>query len=227
MLRDDRVVAATLTGSDAGRASRSPPIAGDELKQTVLELGGSDPFVVMPSADLEQAAKVAAVGPLPEQRPELHRRQALHRPRRRRRASSSGCSPTRWRRWSSATRWTTATDVGPLATESGRDGVDELVDDAVGKGARVVARRRGARRAGLVLPADAAHRRHPGHADCTTRRSSARSPSLHACDGPRRGARDGQRHRRSASAATPGRPTPTSRSASPPSSRPAWSSSTG
>ena len=55
VLRDSRVVAATLTGSEpAGRSLAS--IAGSEVKHVVLELGGSDPFVVMPTADLEAAA---------------------------------------------------------------------------------------------------------------------------------------------------------------------------
>ncbi|MEU9845200.1 aldehyde dehydrogenase family protein, partial [Actinomadura sp. NPDC048032] len=59
VLRDPRVKAATLTGSEpAGRSVAA--IAGDEIKPTVLELGGSDPFVVMPSADLEAAARTAA-----------------------------------------------------------------------------------------------------------------------------------------------------------------------
>ncbi len=136
VLRDPRVVAATLTGSGAaGRAVAAT--AGDVIKHTVLELGGSDPFVVMPSADLARAAKVATTA----------------------RCQNNGQSCIAAKRFivheDVADRFEALfaeamsalvvgdpmddrTDVGPLATEAGRHDVEELVADAVGKGARVL-----------------------------------------------------------------------------------------
>jgi len=58
VLDDPRVAGASLTGSEeAGRQVAGA--AGKQIKKTVLELGGSDPFVVMPSSDLERAASIA------------------------------------------------------------------------------------------------------------------------------------------------------------------------
>src|SRR3954467_1689505 len=136
VLRDDRVAAATLTGSaPAGQSVAS--IAGDALKPTVLELGGSDPFVVMPSAHLEKAAEVAVTS----------------------RCQNNGQSCISAKRFfvhaDVAEEFTRLfaeklaaltvgdpmdpdTKVGPLATESGREDVEKDVQDAVDKGATVV-----------------------------------------------------------------------------------------
>ncbi|MFF9036211.1 NADP-dependent succinic semialdehyde dehydrogenase [Streptomyces sp. NPDC014892] len=136
ILRDPRVKAATLTGSEpAGRAVAS--VAGDEVKKTVLELGGSDPYVVMPSADIEKAAQTAVTA----------------------RVQNTGQSCIAAKRFivhadvydAFAERFVEAmralkvgdpldedTDVGPLSSERGREDLEELVDEAVESGATVL-----------------------------------------------------------------------------------------
>ena len=136
VLRDSRVAGATLTGSNAaGQAVAA--VAGDALKKTVMELGGSDPFVVMPSADLDKAAEVATTARcqnngqscIAAKRFIVHQDVAdeFERIFAEKLAALVVGDPME-----------EATKVGPLATESGREDVEELVKDAVDKGARVV-----------------------------------------------------------------------------------------
>jgi succinate-semialdehyde dehydrogenase / glutarate-semialdehyde dehydrogenase len=135
ILRDRRVAAATLTGSEPAGQSVAA-IAGDEVKHTVLELGGSDPFIVMPSADLDAAVSTAVTA----------------------RVQNNGQSCIAAKRFIVHTDVYEAflegfvaqmralrvgdptdadTDVGPLATEQGRVEVEKLVEAAVAAGAVV------------------------------------------------------------------------------------------
>ncbi|MGW3334068.1 NADP-dependent succinic semialdehyde dehydrogenase [Streptomyces rubiginosohelvolus] len=136
VLRDPRVVAATLTGSEpAGRAVAAT--AGDEVKKTVLELGGSDPYLVLPSADVEKAAATAVTARVQNngQSCIAAKRFIVH----------TDVYDVFAERFTAGMRALTvgdpleeATDIGPLSTEQGRTDLEELVDDAVGRGAEAL-----------------------------------------------------------------------------------------
>jgi len=150
ILLDRRVRAATLTGSaTAGRAVAA--MAGRALKKMVLELGGSDPFVVLPSADFDRAVSTAV----------------------RARCQNNGQSCIAAKRFivhgdiydAFARAFTDemarlqvgdpldpATNIGPLATREGRDEVAAQVDDAVAKGATVLTGGRAPDRPGWFYP---------------------------------------------------------------------------
>ncbi|MBZ9638134.1 NADP-dependent succinic semialdehyde dehydrogenase [Streptomyces sp. PSKA30] len=136
ILRDERVRAATLTGSEpAGRAVAST--AGEMVKKTVLELGGSDPFVVMPSADIDRAAQVAVTARVQNtgQSCIAAKRFIVH-------TDVYDAFAERFTQGMKALRvgdpMDEDTEVGPLSSEQGRADLEELVDDAKRSGATVL-----------------------------------------------------------------------------------------
>jgi succinate-semialdehyde dehydrogenase/glutarate-semialdehyde dehydrogenase len=136
LITDSRIKAVTLTGSDrAGSAVANS--AGRELKKCVLELGGSDPFIVMPSANLDQAVSIGIKA----------------------RTVNTGQSCIAAKRFIIADAiysefvarfvdgiknlkmgdpFDPATEIGPLAAENILRGVDAQVQQSVAVGARVL-----------------------------------------------------------------------------------------
>ncbi|HEY3600418.1 MAG TPA: NAD-dependent succinate-semialdehyde dehydrogenase [Chthoniobacterales bacterium] len=136
LIEDRRVRAVTLTGSDRA-GSEVGAKAGRAIKKCVLELGGSDPFIVMPSADLKAALATAVKA----------------------RTQNSGQSCIAGKRFLIADSiydkfvsqfvermkalklgdpLDPATEVGPLATPAIREGVHEQVEKSIAAGARLL-----------------------------------------------------------------------------------------
>jgi len=136
VLDNPRVMAVTLTGS-ASAGSSVAKAAGERIKKTVLELGGSDPFIVMPSADIEEAARTAVKA----------------------RVINNGQSCIAAKRFIVAEEiadeferrfvegmeslkvgdpMDETTDIGPLATEDILETLEEQVRETVTQGARII-----------------------------------------------------------------------------------------
>ncbi|MCA1826905.1 MAG: NAD-dependent succinate-semialdehyde dehydrogenase [Myxococcales bacterium] len=135
IVEDRRIVAATLTGSDgAGRSLGQA--AGAQLKKTVLELGGSDPFVVLPSADLDEAVKVAIAARIQNagQSCIAAKRFIAHQ-------QIAGEFEERFTAGMAALRIgdpsDDATEVGPLSSKQVLDEIDKQVRRSVEAGAKV------------------------------------------------------------------------------------------
>ncbi|WP_218081171.1 NAD-dependent succinate-semialdehyde dehydrogenase [Anthocerotibacter panamensis] len=136
VVADDRIQAATLTGSEpAGR--NLARLAGDHLKKTVLELGGSDPFIVLPSADLEAALRWAVIART------MNNGQSCIAAKRF--ILSEAIADTfiegmaeRFRGLKVGDPMDPNTDLGPLATPEILEALDQQVQDSVRAGARLV-----------------------------------------------------------------------------------------
>ncbi|HKO15256.1 MAG TPA: NAD-dependent succinate-semialdehyde dehydrogenase [Gemmatimonadaceae bacterium] len=136
ILADPRVVAATLTGSEHA-GSEVAAAAGKHIKKTVLELGGSDPFVVMPSADLDATVRVAVKARvinngqscIAAKRFIVHEQIAEEFERR---------FAARMRELVVGDPMDEHTDVGPLATAQIRDDLHRQVESSVRLGACVL-----------------------------------------------------------------------------------------
>jgi succinate-semialdehyde dehydrogenase/glutarate-semialdehyde dehydrogenase len=136
IIRDRRVRAVTLTGSDRAGAAVAAT-AGECLKKSVLELGGSDPFIVMPSAALEKAAETAVTART------INNGQSCIAAKRFIIADSIydrfvPLFVKRMRALRVGDPVDEQTQIGPLATQGIRDELAKQVDDTVERGARLL-----------------------------------------------------------------------------------------
>jgi succinate-semialdehyde dehydrogenase / glutarate-semialdehyde dehydrogenase len=136
LLADPRVKAVTLTGSV--RAGKSvAETAGAHLKKVVLELGGSDPFIVMPSADVEKAVKTAVTARMINngQSCIAAKRFIVHQDIAQ---EFEDAFVEQMGALQMGDPMNPAVDVGPLAREDLRDELAEQVEESVKAGARLM-----------------------------------------------------------------------------------------
>ncbi|CAN5538991.1 NADP-dependent succinic semialdehyde dehydrogenase [soil metagenome] len=147
LIADDRIAAVTLTGSE-GAGIKVAEAAGRVLKKVVLELGGSDPFIVMPSADLDKAAKVAVTARIQNtgQSCICAKRMIVH----------ADIYDAFLEKFSAGMKAVKAgdptddtTDMGPLSSEEQRQTVLDQIAEITGAGARLLF-------GGEALPGDGA-----------------------------------------------------------------------
>lgn len=136
IVEDDRIKAATLTGSEPAGASLSA-IAGKQIKKTVLELGGSDPFIVLESANLETAVATAVKARM------LNNGQSCIAAKRfiicdRLYNDFEELLTTKFKALKIGDPMHQDTDIGPLATASIREELDQQVQRAVQQGAKIL-----------------------------------------------------------------------------------------
>ncbi|MFZ1026852.1 MAG: NAD-dependent succinate-semialdehyde dehydrogenase [Limnoraphis robusta] len=136
VIADDRVKAGTLTGSEpAGMSFAS--LAGKHIKKTVLELGGSDPFIVLESADLEAAVESAVTARM------LNNGQSCIAAKRFILAEAIADQfeqglVEKFQALKIGDPMAADTDVGPLATPDILQDIDNQVKASVAKGAKVL-----------------------------------------------------------------------------------------
>ena len=136
VVQDPRIRAVTLTGSE-GAGSAVAAVAGRLIKKTVLELGGSDPFIVMPSAGLDAAIETAVTARhinngqscIAAKRFIVHEAIA---------AEFTAGFVQRTEQLVVGDPMDEETDIGPLATESIRDSLADQVSRSVDRGARLL-----------------------------------------------------------------------------------------
>jgi succinate-semialdehyde dehydrogenase / glutarate-semialdehyde dehydrogenase len=135
-IADRRIAAVTLTGS-VGAGSSVAAVAGKKIKRSVLELGGSDPFIVMPSADFDKAVETAVQARVINngQSCIAAKRFIVHQ-------QIAGEFEKKFVARMAALKvgdpMDPGTDVGPLATAEVLQGLEEQVNKTIEMGARVL-----------------------------------------------------------------------------------------